>query len=100
MALTARTDVMNERTATKVHRNHCTTATERESRALMAFNPMAMVSIVRGQQSLSTATRASQRSIVYRFAWVNAIFNPLKVLLGDDMDCLKDDDRQREWLDE
>lgn len=54
------------------------------------------------QSKLRRLTRrlwAAERSHAYRFNAVNAVFNPRKVLLGDDPDCLAENGSIRSWLD-
>lgn len=88
---------MSPRTATKLHRNHFETREQALSGIVSGFNPIVGVDTIRTHDALSAALWASQRQTAYRFGWINAIFNPVKVLLGDDPE-LFDDEREREWL--
>lgn len=83
---------------TKLMRNHFQSAENVQSGVLSGFLEDHVVDTIGGTEALSTSLWASQRQMVYRFGWINAVFNPRKVLLGDDPECLKDDDRERTWL--
>lgn len=83
----------------RMARNHFADSSENALYGVTArFNGNTVVSIRSVLERLTTSLWAAQRQTAYRYGKVNAIFNPVKVLLGDDEDCLKDDGRSREWL--
>lgn len=83
----------------KMERNHFADSSQEPLyAALCGFSGNQVVGTTSGLNPLSAALWASQRQTAYRFGWINAVFNPTKVLLGDDPNCLKDDERNRDWL--
>lgn len=87
--------------ALKLHRNHLSQSSQKSLCGVLSD-----ISVGRrgytadGMNGLSASLWASQRTRRYRYGIINAVFNPRKVLLGDDPELHDDDDgRSRDWLD-